>query len=105
MSKSIYEPTTGRASCRACGEWVMVGRDPSKFGGVTCGDCVEGRTPLKREVARLREENEKLRAVLGRVSEGLESIAIHEDIHNRHDAHSGTHAREALAVIRDTLGD
>lgn len=103
MSESSYDPTTGRATCQACSEWVMVGRDPTKFGGVTCGDCAERRTPLKRELATLRAENERLRAALTEVEERLESIEVHEGIHRQHDAHSGTCAREALEIVRAAL--
>lgn len=44
----------GRFPCHECGARVMFaiprGDRP------TCGDCLEGRTPLKREIARLRAE-------------------------------------------------
>ena len=58
---------------------------------------------LESDMAKLRAENERLRAALTEVEEKLESIEVHEGIHRQHDAHSGTCAREALVAVRAAL--
>lgn len=67
-------------------------------------DVLEGDlATLRAENERLRAENERLRAALTEVEDRLESIEVHEDIHHRRDAHSGTRAREALVIARAAL--
>lgn len=61
---SIFIPTTGATTCRECGQPVQCGYDATKVGGVTCGDCLEGRTPLKTELVRAWVEVDRLRKAL-----------------------------------------
>ena len=73
---------------------------------VTCDGCKASLRALliaAGDVTDLRAENERLRAALTEVEERLESIEVHEDIHHRRDAHSGTCAREALEIVRAAL--
>jgi len=52
----------GKVPCRECGARFCTGftesSDLAKY--FSCGDCLEGRTPLKREVERLRSVLESL---------------------------------------------
>lgn len=66
-----YDATTGKASCDRCCQRVTVGWNTDRMGGFTCGDCIEGRTPLKdridfldRRVESLECENRMLRELL-----------------------------------------
>lgn len=54
----------GLTACVRCGQrFCAVGA----LKEATCGDCIEYRTPLKREIAKLRAENERLRAAFSRL--------------------------------------
>lgn len=50
-----YNRVTGKASCDRCGQLVTVGWNTDEHGGFTCGDCLEGRTPLKQRIAELEK--------------------------------------------------
>lgn len=46
-------PVDHRTPCRECGarHWTGMSKDSTEF---TCGDCLERRTPLLKEIERLR---------------------------------------------------